>query len=64
MNNGWRPKAFLYCMEVICPQTGWQVPLIADPVLSKGKAAIAELSPSPKEKRININVRSEVSGKN
>ena len=27
---GWRAKAFLYCVEVRCPQTGWLVPLTAN----------------------------------
>ena len=26
--RGWRAKAFLYCVEVLCPQSGWLVPLI------------------------------------
>ena len=58
--EGWRAKAYLYCVEVRCPQTGWRVPLIPSLVLSYGKQAIAELIPLPKEKRYDIQVRSGV----
>ena len=59
--EGWRAKAYLYCVEVRCPQTGWMVPLIPSRVLSHGKQAIAELIPIPSEKRYDIHVRSGVS---
>lgn len=59
--HGWRAKAYLYCVEVTCPQTGWKVPLIPSRILSFGKRAIAELIPLSKEKRYEIRVRSGVS---
>lgn len=59
--SGWRAKAFLYCVEVCCPQTGWMVPLIPSRVLSYGKRAIVELVPVPSEKRYEIEVKSGVS---
>lgn len=59
--NGWRAKAYLYCAEVRCPQTNWLVPLIPSLVISRGRAAIAELVPDPQRKRYDITIRSGVS---
>ena len=59
--SGWRAKAFLYCVEVRCPQTGWLVPLIPSRILSYGKQAIVEFIPLPSQKRYEIKVRSGVS---
>jgi putative DNA methylase len=61
--NGWRPKTFLYCIEVICPQTGWRVPLMPTRLISKGRATIAELVPNPVGKCFDIKIRSKVSEK-
>ncbi|MES2656991.1 MAG: anti-phage-associated DUF1156 domain-containing protein [Verrucomicrobiota bacterium] len=58
--KGWRAKAYLYCVEARCPQSGWMVPLIPSRILSYGKRAIAELVPVPDEKRYDIVVRSNV----
>ena len=67
-SNGWRAKAFLYCFEVRCPQSGWLVPLIPSFVISKPRTGvkinvIAELVPDPKNKRYDIAVRSGVTDK-
>ena len=43
--HGWRAKAFLYCVEVRCPQTGWRVPLLPSRVVSKGYRVIVKLVP-------------------
>ncbi len=59
--HGWRAKAYLYCVEVRCPQSGWMVPLIPSRVLSYSKQAIAELIPIASHKRYDIRVRSGVS---
>lgn len=59
--HGWRAKAYLYCVEIRCPQSGWMVPLIPSRVLSYGKQAIAELVPVASQKRYDIRVRSGVS---
>jgi len=56
--NGWRPKAFLYCVEAHCPQSGWLVPLLSTRIVSKSKHAIAELVPDGKHKRYEITIRS------
>lgn len=59
--QGWRTKAFLYCIEARCPQTGWLVPLIPSLIISRGKMAIAELIPDKKQKRYDVDVRTGVS---
>lgn len=55
--NGWRAKAYLYCSEVKCPESGWMVPLIPSLVISRGYGVIAELVPVPEEKRYEIVVK-------
>lgn len=55
--NGWKAKVFLYCVEVICPETGWKVPLLPTCIISKGYRVIAELEPEPVSKSYAIRVR-------
>jgi putative DNA methylase len=59
--KGWRAKAFLYCVEARCPESGWIVPLLPTLVISRGKMAIAELIPDTKKKRYDIRIRTGVS---
>ncbi|NCB39857.1 MAG: DUF1156 domain-containing protein [Erysipelotrichia bacterium] len=54
--NGWRAKAFLYCVEVICPESGWKVPLLPSLAISKGKRVIAELVPDARSKSYKIEI--------
>lgn len=54
--KGWRAKAFLYCIEVVCPESGWKVPLLPSFVISRGKKVIAKLIPLPTEKRYDIKI--------
>ncbi|MFC1851359.1 anti-phage-associated DUF1156 domain-containing protein [candidate division CSSED10-310 bacterium] len=56
--TGWRAKAFLYCLEVKCPETGWMVPLIPNFIINKQIKVIAKLIPMPAEKRYDIEVMS------
>jgi putative DNA methylase len=58
--KGWRPRVYLYCMEVRCPQTGWMVPLLPTRILHKDKHEIVELIPNEKKKRYEIRVRAGV----
>ncbi|BCG58098.1 anti-phage-associated DUF1156 domain-containing protein [Paenibacillus sp. URB8-2] len=51
--NGWYAKAFLYCVEVKCPETGWLVPLLPN-LVSLGHSVIARLIPDPTNKRYDI----------
>ena len=59
--RGWQARAFVYCVEVCCPQTGWRVPLLPSRVVSKSHNVIADLIPDPDHKRYNILIRSGVS---
>lgn len=59
--KGWRAKAYLYCLETKCPQTGWMVPMIPSFIVSYSKRAIVELVPDPILKRYDIKIRSGVS---
>ncbi|HOI91884.1 MAG TPA: DUF1156 domain-containing protein [Candidatus Rifleibacterium sp.] len=55
--NGWRAKAFLYCVEVVCPESGWKVPLLPSLAVSKGKRVIAELVPDATTKSYKIEIK-------
>lgn len=59
--KGNRAKAYLWCLEARCPETGWMVPLSSSWVVSKTRNAIARLKPDPKNKRFNIEVVSGAS---
>ena len=54
--NGWRGKIYLYCLEVVCPSSGWRVPVLPSRVISKDKAVLAKLVPIHSEKRYDIQV--------
>lgn len=53
--NGWYAKAFLYCVEVKCPETGWIVPLLPN-LVSLGHSVIARLVPDQTNKRYDIRI--------
>ncbi|MDG3557580.1 DUF1156 domain-containing protein [Acinetobacter bereziniae] len=53
--KGWYAKAFLYCVEVKCPETGWLVPLLPN-LVSQGHSVVARLVPDTKNKRYNIEI--------
>lgn len=59
--HGWRAKAYLYCVEVRCPESGWMVPLIPNLIISKPRTGVknnvcAKLIPKPEEKRYDIEI--------
>ena len=54
--NGNRAKAYLWCLEARCPETGWIVPLSPTWTVSKTRNAIARLKPDPKRKRFEIEI--------
>ena len=62
-NNGWYAKAFLYCIEVKCPITGWLVPVMPSLVINKDKSVIAKLIPDNENKRYNIDIVTTQSSK-
>ncbi|CAJ1869790.1 anti-phage-associated DUF1156 domain-containing protein [Aeromonas hydrophila] len=59
--NGNRAKAYLWCLEARCPETGWMVPLSSTWTVSKTRNAIARLKPDHKNKRFDIEIISGVS---
>ncbi len=58
---GNRAKAYLYCLETRCPETGWMVPLSPSWVISKTHNVVAKLIPDEKKQRFNIDIVSGVS---
>ena len=61
--HGWKAKAYLYCVEVKCPQTGWMVPLIPNFVISQGYRVVARLIPDTEQKRYDITIINDASSK-
>jgi putative DNA methylase len=53
---GWRADAFLYCTEVIDPESGWRVPLASSWVVAEKSSAIARLAPDPANRRYDIEI--------
>jgi putative DNA methylase len=49
-------RMFLYCLEVICPETGWSVPLLPTLVVSTRSNCIAKLRQNHQEKRFEIEI--------
>lgn len=54
--NGDRAKAYLYCLETRCPETGWMVPLAPSWVIAPKRNVVAKLFPNQDEKRFDIKV--------
>ncbi|HCL3837446.1 anti-phage-associated DUF1156 domain-containing protein [Pseudomonas aeruginosa] len=55
--QGNQAKAFLYCLETRCPESGWLVPLSPTWVISKNGNVIAQLVPDHANKRFDIQVK-------
>lgn len=62
-SNGNRAKAYLWCLEARCPDTGWIVPLAPSWVVSKSRKVIAKLIPDHAKKRFDIEIVDGVSEK-
>lgn len=60
-DQGNRAKAYLYCLETRCPETGWMVPLLPSRVISPKLRTVAILKPDYSTKRFEIDVVSNVS---
>ncbi|MFZ1536028.1 MAG: DUF1156 domain-containing protein [Chromatiaceae bacterium] len=59
--HGNRAKAYLYCLETRCPETGWMIPLSPSWVISPKQRAVAKLTPNHDRQSFDIEVRSGVS---
>ena len=54
--HGNRAKAYLYCIEARCPETGWLVPIAPSWVVAKTGNVIARLNPNFDNKRFDIEI--------
>ncbi|WP_442754265.1 anti-phage-associated DUF1156 domain-containing protein [Methylocystis sp. JAN1] len=54
--EGRQAKAYLYCVEVRCPKTGYLVPLAPSWVISKNLRTVAKLIPRPDRKDYEIRI--------
>ncbi|MEN9595979.1 MAG: hypothetical protein RL236_413 [Pseudomonadota bacterium] len=54
--HGWTAKAYLYCVEVKCPESGWLVPVLPTLIVSASKYIVVKLIPIANEKRYDIEV--------
>lgn len=59
-SEGNKAKAYLYCSQARCPQSGWVVPMSPSWIISKSKRVIAALVPDFSNKKYDIEVRSNV----
>ncbi|MFW5397904.1 MAG: adenine-specific DNA methylase [Candidatus Accumulibacter regalis] len=55
-SHGNRAKAYLYCLETRCPETGWMIPMSWTWVISRTWNVIARLIPDHRSKRFEIEV--------
>jgi putative DNA methylase len=60
-SQGNRAKAYLYCLETRCPETGWMVPTAPSWVISKSRNVVAKLVHDRTNKRFDIEIHSGVS---
>lgn len=60
-SQGWRADAYLYCVEVIDPESGWRVPLAPSWVIGEKTCTIAKLVPDAAYKRYEIEIHEGVS---
>lgn len=60
-SHGNRAKAYLYCLETRCPETGWMIPMAPSWVISKTRNVIAKLMPDYERQRFDIDVETGVS---
>ena len=58
---GWKADYYLYCMEVIDPETGWLVPLLPNLVIGQKTNTIAKLIPDDENKCYEIDIIEGVS---
>ncbi len=54
--KGDRAKAFLYCLETRCPETGWLVPMAPSWVISRTRNVYAKLTPNFERKAFDIDI--------
>ena len=57
----WRADAYLYCVEAICPECRWRVPLAPSWVIGRGSCTVAKLIPNDSRKSFDFEIYSSVS---
>ena len=60
-DEGNRAKAYLYCLETRCPETGWWVPILPSRIISPKRGTVARLTPDRASRRFDIKVINDVS---
>ncbi|MCF8004969.1 MAG: DUF1156 domain-containing protein [Chromatiaceae bacterium] len=60
-SQGNRAKAYLYCLETRCPETGWMLPMAPSWVISKNRNVVAQLVPDHAKQRFEIAIKSGAS---
>lgn len=53
---GWRADAYLYCVEVTDPESGWKVPLMPSLIIGKKTNTLARLIQDAKHHRYDIEI--------
>ena len=59
-SHGNKAKAYLYCLETRCPETGWLVPMSPSWVISKKRKVIAKLVPNYDKRNFDIEINTNV----
>lgn len=57
--RGDRAKAYLYCLETNCPETGWSVPMLPSRLISKKRRIIVDLVPNADRKRYDFRLNDD-----
>lgn len=58
---GWQADAYLYCVEVTDPETGWKIPLLPTLAIAQKPRVIVRLVPDETHKRYEIEILEGVS---
>jgi len=57
---GWRADSYLYCVEVVSPETGWKVPLAPSWAIAPKTRVIALLEPDELARRFDLEILENV----
>jgi adenine-specific DNA methylase len=60
-DQGNRAKAYMYCLETRCPETGWMVPILPSRIISRKLNAVVDLVPDSAQEKFNFEIRVGVS---
>ncbi|WP_419593984.1 anti-phage-associated DUF1156 domain-containing protein [Thiolapillus sp.] len=62
-DEGNRAKAYLYCLETRCPETGWMIPMLPSRIISPKHGTVVKLIPDHANKRFDMEVINNASNK-